>query len=100
MIATGLMGCEGLGRSVRIHGLPAGPGVRGAKLHRVVGVVMGDCPICGVPAMHGMSGVCGSSYCREQWERARKSRARRDAYRDECRDYHDNVKTREDLEEK
>lgn len=49
--------------------------------------------------MHGMSGVCGSSYCREQWERARKSRARRDAYREECRDYRDNVKTREDLGE-
>lgn len=60
---------------------------------------MDACPICGVPAMHGMSGVCGSSYCREQWERARKSRAGRDAYRDECRDYHDNMNTREDLGE-
>lgn len=100
MTAAGRTAYEILGWSVRIHGLPAGPGVRGAKLHRVVGVVMGDCPICGVPAMHGMSGVCGSSYCREQWERARKSRAGRDAYREECRDYNDNVKTREDLEEK
>ena len=100
MTAAGRTAYEILGWSVRIHGLPAGPGVRGAKFYRMVGVVMDACPICGVPAMHGMSGVCGSSYCREQWERARKSRARRDAYRDECRDYHDNVKTREDLEEK
>lgn len=100
MTSVGRTGCEALGRSVRIHGLPAGPGVRGAKFYRMVGVVMDACPICGVPAMHGMSGVCGSSYCREQWERARKSRARRDAYREECREWRDKVKSKEDLEEK
>ena len=56
---------------------------------------MDDCPICGVPAMHGMSGVCGSSYCREKWEQEREARE----WREECRDYHDNVKTREYLGE-
>ena len=35
----------------------------------------GECPICGVPAMHGMSGLCSSPFCREEWE---KNRPRRD----------------------
>ena len=32
---------------------------------------MGECPVCGVPAMNGMSGLCDSPYCREQWEQER-----------------------------
>ena len=52
---------------------------------------MSECPICGVPAMNGLSGVCDSHYCREKAEMRRKDAA----YREECRDWHDNVKTRE-----
>ncbi len=56
---------------------------------------MGECPICGVPAMNGLSGVCDSPYCREKWAEKRMGRESVQ----ECRDWHDNVKTREYLGE-
>ena len=47
--------------------------------------------------MNGLTGVCDSPYCREKWAEKRRKDA---AYSEECRDWNDNVKTREDLGER